>query len=139
MDIEKIKLIPYSEELEEQLLIDSILKERKAIEHIESETLKLLEYSKSVDSLVNSQSYSIDTIENNIVDTSKFVYKSESELVQANDQQYKYRGKIIGSAIGAIGMTGTAIATFGLSIPVIVGTSIGGSLLGAYLGYVYTS
>lgn len=133
-EIRHIDFIPYSTEEEAQILLDKTHKHHQMLEYIESETSKLLEVSYTIDELVHSQQTMIDTIEETVRDTKNSTEKAEKELLLANKQQNLYRGRVIGATLGAIALGGTTIATFGLNLPLIVGTTVSGSLLGGYLG-----
>jgi uncharacterized protein YcfJ len=87
-----------------------------------------------MDNIVNKQQHSIDTIEDIVDSTKSYTIKAEKELAEANRQQNLYRGKIVGGVVGALALGGTTIATFGLNLPLLVGTTVTGSLIGGYLG-----
>jgi len=133
-EINHIDFIPFSEEEEAKILLDKSHKHHQLLEYIESETSRLLEFSYTIDELVSSQQGHIDSIEDIVDSTKSSTVKAEKELVEANRQQNLYRGKIIGGVVGALALGGTTIATFGLNLPLLVGTTITGTFLGSYVG-----
>lgn len=110
---------------------DSALEKYQAIEQIEKDVKILGELFESLHELVNSQTESIDQIEDMIANTKSNVEVGAQELVKANEYLISNRLFYTGAFVGGVV---SGLATYGLGFGISVVSTFGGGIIGGFIG-----